>query len=608
MNVLIKYSALLMAMALMACGGNSTDTNSPAAPTQKLAATDPFKNSIVPSEEFTVNTGQDNVVQGKSGTVVVMPKGCFLNSNGNVVEGNVKVELAEALALDEMLLSNLTTTADGKLLETDGMIYINATANGEQLTINKDNPLYIEMPTPRKKPGMMLYTGTRDSLGNMNWKDPKKLENYLVTVSLDKLDFLPKGFALEVEKGMPFRKHKKATEKLTDSLYYCLSGRSQWEFYTYVPAVNDIPNEPLFNQSGSISYNDATAKVTSDTTSHEHGEASEPIECGIDPAIIKTLKSPQYKNTFIATREFEARLQVIFKTCRKGIIDSYINNLDKNLFEVDSIVALKLRGTEFEDDFIAFKNQRHGKVKNANKHAALLNGFYDKKLAENKAELDAARDKYQAQLQKATDDFEKVKEEYKGLLVKREKYRMETYGFVATATGWLNIDIGTVAKEWDYQNTEITVEGGKTYDRTYTYIIFTSIKSLVRLNTGDNELFYTGKITDKRMYMPKNKTAVAIGVAWKGEQMYFTVKEFTTVDKTRLTIALKEGKNKEFKAALKPYENYLTENKIDEDLKYMEKFYKEHLRLKKLAKENEFMLKLWHIAYPCCADEPREMK
>lgn len=92
----------------------------------------------------------DNVVEGEKGSIIICPKGCFVDRNGKIVEKNIDIEIAEALSLEDMLLSNLTTTSDGQLLETDGMIYFNATSDGEQLYINKENPIHIEIPTHQK--------------------------------------------------------------------------------------------------------------------------------------------------------------------------------------------------------------------------------------------------------------------------------------------------------------------------------------------------------------------------------------------------------------------------------------------------------------------------
>lgn len=75
----------------------------------KNTPNDPFKETIALSQFFEINTKKDTIVEGNNGTLLVFQKGSFLDSNGNPVEDNIDIELAEALTLGEMLLSNLTT-------------------------------------------------------------------------------------------------------------------------------------------------------------------------------------------------------------------------------------------------------------------------------------------------------------------------------------------------------------------------------------------------------------------------------------------------------------------------------------------------------------------
>src|SRR5690606_3632756 len=125
--------------------------------TVKLHQNDPFKNTIVKSQTFDIDSKQDNVIEGEKGTVLVFPKGCFKNSNGKIVDNNVKIELSEALSLEEMLLPNLATTAGGRLRETDGMSYSNGTANRQLLISHEDNPSHSEIPTSVKQAGTKVY-------------------------------------------------------------------------------------------------------------------------------------------------------------------------------------------------------------------------------------------------------------------------------------------------------------------------------------------------------------------------------------------------------------------------------------------------------------------
>lgn len=577
----------LLAVVLFSCNKKVENT-------VKFHPNDPFKNTMTPSQYFDIDASLDNVVEGENGTIIICPKGCFRNSKGDVVEGNVKIELAEALTAKDMLLSNLTATSDGKLLETDGMIYFNATASGEQLTINKSNPVHIEIPTEQKKAGMKVYQGVRDEKGNMNWVKPKEVDHFLNTVDIFSLDFLPEGFQAEVDKGMPYKNHKIATQGFTDSLYYHLSDDDfMFEIFAdlFQITIKNSNIEPYYKQPENSDREKPVAKDT----------ACSPRKCGIDPAKIKVIKSEKYQNTLIATKEFEARLRVIFRTCDDEVLEIYINNLDKNLFELDSMAAMKVRGSDTYDAFINFANQRLTKVKQADKYSKLLKGYYEKQLAKVKSELEQEQQKVINELKKKDEEAQKVVDKYKKLLWKREKYRMETYGFNWTETGWINIDNGTLPKEWSSEPLEITLTNGKQFDRAYTYVIYTSIKSLYRLNTSDNEHFFAGNEQEKEMLMPKKKVGVAIAIGYKGEMPSLAVKEFETGSEPKFSLILAPSTLDKIKEAVKPYEKYEKENKIGQDLEFMAKFHKEEQRKKQLGKEGVFLRRLWNIAYPCCA-------
>jgi hypothetical protein len=602
-NKIVRYFFLALISVTLSMCNNNTLTK-----TVKLQPNDPFMNTIVKSQLFEIDSKQDNVIEGNNGTVIVCPKGCFKNANDETVEENIKIELSEALKLEDMLLSNLTTTSNDKQLETDGMIYFNATANGEQLKINKDNPIHIEIPTTKKKAGMMAYKGVRDKNGNMNWIEPKDLEHYLVTVDIKSLDFLPQGFQTEVEKEMPYKNYKTATQGLTDSLYYNLEQGIVTNF-----SKSDIPtdyNEPYYNKSKQVvngKYTDNSFLAnTTQADSNKNQNSSPILYNGINPATIKVIKSEKYQNTFIATREFEARLKVIFKTCNNTILEIFIKNLDKNLYEVDSLAAIAVGESEYRKDFINFSQQRLTKVKQADKYADLLKGYYEKQLQKVKSEIEKGHQKLRNEQSAKNEKAQKVADDYKKLLWKREKYRMEKYSFQWSETGWINIDNGTLPKDWFEKPLEITVQNGKQFDRVYTYVVYTSIKSLYRLNTTNNELFYVGNNTERKMFMPKKELGVAISIGYKDEKTSLAIQEFITGTEPILTLTLSPSSIDKVNSSIKNYERYDRENEINIDLEFMAKFYVEKKRQEELVKENEFIARLSKIAFPCFSTAPTQ--
>jgi hypothetical protein len=595
LNLVISIFVLILAL---------TQCSDPIDPTIKFAEGDPFTSTIVPSEFIELDATQDNVVEGEKGTVIVCPKGCFVDENGKPVDGKVQIELSESYALEDCVLSNLTTVSNGAPLETDGMIYLNATSDGRQVRINKDIPLYIEMPTAMRKPGMMVYKGVRDEQGDMNWVSPKPVDEFLTTVDIQSLDFLPEAFQWTLELNMPYKEYKAATKQLAESLYYQLAVANVADLTKGLIATDY--NEPHFNENKEVkngAYTDQSFVVEKSGINLTDTIAADGFE-GIDPAAVKAIKTEKYQNTFIATREFEARLKIIFKTCDNEILDLYVNNLEKNLYELDSIAATMIpEMTEAGHYIEAFKNfaaQRRTNVRQADKYAALLKGHYEKQRNAIRQELESQSAKRLTDLQKENDQVQKVADEYKKLLFKRESYRMETYGFQWSETGWINIDTGETPKAWSVGVPEgIMVSNGAEFDRVYTYFLYTGIKSLYRLNSTNKVDFYSGSGPDAGMIIPKEGTGVLLAIGYKGESPSIALVEHDLSKPLNVKLTLAAATLKQVKNTIARYDRYGISNSIKVDQEYQYVFYKEQQRQEALMDEARLTSHLRAIAFPC---------
>ena len=103
------------------------------------------------------------------------------------------------------------------------------------------------------------------------------------------------------------------------------------------------------------------------------------------------------------------------------------------------------------------------------------------------------------------------------------------------------------------------------------------------------------------MLMPKFGTSILISIGYKGESPSLAIKEIELGSPLKFNLILTQTSMKKVKEAISPYEKYEKENRIMKDLEFMAKFYKEEQRQKELKKESEFLLRLWNIAFPCCA-------
>ncbi|KPM32956.1 Cytochrome c, mono-and diheme variants family [Croceitalea dokdonensis DOKDO 023] len=553
---------LLFILLLIICSG-CLEKKIP--PIKKIAINDPFKATMVKSQYFQISGEKDNIIEGKEGTLLILPNGSLITAKGNKANGDITIELAEGLTLNTMILSNLTTTSRGKLLETGGMIYLNATSDGEQLQINPEKPIYIEIPTNRVEPDMMVYQGIRDSMGNMDWVKPKPLSNSLIPVDIFSLDFLPNGFREEVEKGLPFGTFEKPTDEIVDSLYYFQDVYMQ-NLVSQLNAINRLTNESskdiFLNANQVNSFNDEERNTKDlDTIS-----SSPKTEYGINPLKIKAIKSDGFQNTLIATREFQRRLKVMFKICRPDVLDIYIDNLDENMWELDRLVAEVLVDNRYQDDFLSFQKEKKTKVAGTSINSELLKKHYTKKMDEAKRDRERLSKKLTEIRKIEEQQLDSLKKEYQKVLNKRKRYRMQSYGFEQTQMGWINIDRGTEVKDWNYQSLELTVQEGANYDKIFSYIFYKSTNSLYRLNSADNITFYAGDAPAGSMPMPKHKPAVAVVVGYRGNKNFLAIKEFETTTLKNLNIRLKETTVEELNQKLSEFEINGSENSIKVDL------------------------------------------
>lgn len=574
-------------------------------PSHKILPGDPFESTIVESQFFEVDAKAGGALQGTAGTFVVIPDGALLDGQGNVFEGRAKIELAEALTFSDMILSNLTTTSAGEPLETDGMIYFAATANGEPLTINPDKPVYIEIPTTEKKPGMQAYQGVRDSSGNMDWRNPKDLEDYLIPVDLLSLDFLPEGFEEEIELNLPFLGHTELTREFRDSLYFSFSVSQPGDLLKGLKNVE--LNEPYYNPQKEVVNGKYTEESFNSGHEERHGDvhtadSAGPAICGIDPAIINVLYSPPFQNSLISTREFETRLRVLHKICRDDLVKLYLEHLDKNLWEIDQIVAKELNGDIYETEFDRFSNEKLTNIEDAGEYVQTLRKFFEARLKEVKHNLENARKEMMSDLRKENEEVEGKVKAYRSILIQREKNRMETYGFTWTANGWINIDTGTVPKSWGPQSLEIVVEETDKFSAVYAYAVFTKIKSIYRLNALENGRFFVGNEAERNMLMPKAESIV-LAIGYQDDQTSFAQKKYKPGQDTEVSLTLAGISPAALKSALDALGEFDKANQIEVDLEYMKAFREEKKRQQKLQDVGFVLQRLRRKAFPCCGGE-----
>ena len=77
----------------------------------------------------------------------------------------------EAISTADILAQDLNSVSDGKMLETRGMVYINASSDGQQLKVNSSSPISVKIPgSNATENDFKLFYGASHGDQAMNWK------------------------------------------------------------------------------------------------------------------------------------------------------------------------------------------------------------------------------------------------------------------------------------------------------------------------------------------------------------------------------------------------------------------------------------------------------
>jgi hypothetical protein len=123
-------------------------------------------------QNFSFSAAKGTIIEGEKGTVLQIPANCFVDSKGNAVTGEISFLLQEAYSYSDMLFQNLSTVSNGELLETGGMLFIEARDTiGNVLGIREGAEIIAAMAsTAAQLPEMQSFEGELDSTTNrINW-------------------------------------------------------------------------------------------------------------------------------------------------------------------------------------------------------------------------------------------------------------------------------------------------------------------------------------------------------------------------------------------------------------------------------------------------------
>lgn len=147
---------VIIASALPGCSG-------------KQELIEEFANLSAPPQIFSITNDKSATIETAGGVSVNIPGEVFVFHDGQVPKTPIRIELKEVFDKSAMILHRLGTVSDGRLLESFGMVHLNASSDSKELTLRDGGSLEISFPNKLgKADGELFYGHKSDSL--FNWE------------------------------------------------------------------------------------------------------------------------------------------------------------------------------------------------------------------------------------------------------------------------------------------------------------------------------------------------------------------------------------------------------------------------------------------------------
>lgn len=510
---------------------------------------------------FQLDASKGGIIEGENGMVISIPSNSLVDKNGNVAKGQVDVELIEALDLDKMVMYNLTTMSGKRNLRSGGMFSIKAFQDKKELKIKDGKEMIISVPTDEIDPEMQLFTG-KITNGKMDWIDPKPMKKYLIPVDQKTLNFLPKKYE-DVFKTKGEQLTKRAFDKyLADSVYYTLDRKH--ESMDYEEFLDDRIYSKRKKGEKYIAYiDDGKVAMNTNRKNDSITKTNYNFDCGINSTSIETILQGDFKNTYLATKEFEQRLNDLHPACNgEDMLQIYINGLNDDLWKSDKKVSEQIDSSQ-RALFVDFSNEQLTNTKFSVSHQKNWKSYFDNQNKINKKKQKVLLDMYS---NLKAEQIKSIREAYlkevvdKGVVYQKKPSKISranvfrplsssgnNYIFGWASSGWTNIDAYLHKLNKGSKNVTIEVTNiDESTQEVYQYL--NTINTLTPLNKIKGN--FIARFPKKSSQM---KTTYAMSLAKKEDSFYWDFKVYNPYKTNNISLSPSETPIYDIRSTLRSY-------------------------------------------------------
>lgn len=145
-----------------------------------------FKLALKPIKQNFYFDPEDTIqIEGDQGTLIEMESGILVHQNGEKVQGAIEIQLTEYYTYSDFYSANLATLSNNELIESNGMVYIQAFGDGKELVVKEGMSYTIHFPKQSSHFFEAFY-GHRDQEGVMQWEADTNMLEYFVKFGEEK--------------------------------------------------------------------------------------------------------------------------------------------------------------------------------------------------------------------------------------------------------------------------------------------------------------------------------------------------------------------------------------------------------------------------------------
>ena len=175
-NILaILLAVFSVSILISSCKKDDPPTGTSPVITSNYADIREFLDSKAPqAQSFTINAQIPISIRTEYGTTLTFSSNAFQDAQGNIVTGNVDIQVTEYMNRSEMILGDKPTVSNGQILISGGEFNVEAFQNGAELEASPTYSLQMTVPTDNPDNQMTLFTASEDPDGFVNWQsDPQ---------------------------------------------------------------------------------------------------------------------------------------------------------------------------------------------------------------------------------------------------------------------------------------------------------------------------------------------------------------------------------------------------------------------------------------------------